>query len=95
MNVNVIERDILYGELIEWARNNQVVTICSVGTAGILNRAQKLVLVDESRKVITEQIADENHELFKKCGDARTYYWDIYRGKVPVPDGMALNTFEV
>jgi len=95
MNVKIIERDILYGELIEWAKNNQVVTVCSVGTAGILNRAQKLLLVDESRKVTAELIADESHELFKKCGDARTYYWDIYRGKVPVPEGMALNKFEV
>ncbi len=95
MNVPVIERDILYGELIEWVKNNQVVTVCSVGTAGILNRARKLVLVDESGNVKAEQIADETHELYKKCGDARAYYWDIYRGKVPAPGGMALTKFEV
>lgn len=95
MDVKVVERDILYKEFIEWSRNNQVVTVCSVGTAGILNRAQRVLLVDESGQEITEQKADENHELFKKLGDARTYYWDIYRGKVPAYDGMVLKKFAV
>lgn len=95
MDVKVVERDILYGELIEWSKNNHVVTVCSVGSAGILNRAQRLLLVDESGEVLSEQTADENHELYKKLGDARTYYWDIYRGKVPAPEGMILKKFEV
>lgn len=95
MDVKVIERDISYGELIEWSKNDHVVAICSIGTAGILNRAQRLILVDESGKQIGEQKADENHELFKKLGEARTYYWDIYREEVAVPDGMVLNKFEV
>jgi branched-subunit amino acid aminotransferase/4-amino-4-deoxychorismate lyase len=95
MGVKIVERDILYGELIEWARNDHVVAICSIGTAGILNRAQKLLLINESGEQIGEQKADEGHDLYKKLGDARTYYWNIYREKEPVPAGMALNKFEL
>ncbi|MCK4762429.1 MAG: hypothetical protein KAW12_09550 [Candidatus Aminicenantes bacterium] len=95
MHVNVVERDLSYGELIELSLGSQVVAICSIGTAGILNRAQKVVLVDEKRKVIAEQNADENHELYRKLGDARSYYWDIYRERVSCPEGMTLKKFMV
>jgi len=93
--VNVIEREMTYGELIEKSKNNEVVTVCSIGTAGILNRAQKLLLVDESGKRIAMQQADESHELYQKLGEARTYYWDIYQEKVPLPDGLELNKYEL
>ena len=93
--VNVVERDMTYGELIEKSKNNEVVTVCSIGTAGILNRAQKLLLVDESGKRIAMQQADESHELYQKLGEARTYYWDIYQEKVAVPQGLELNKYEL
>ncbi len=91
--VNVVERDMTYGELIERSKNKEVVAICSIGTAGILNRADKLLLVDEAGKTIAEQKAEPAHELYKKLGEARAYYWDIYQEKVPVPDGMMLNSY--
>ncbi len=95
MHVNVVERDITYGEMLELSKKNEVVAVCSIGTAGILNRAQKIILVDNNRKVIAEQNADENHELYKKLGEAKAYYWDIYQQKVPAADGMKLNTYEI
>jgi len=95
MGVNVVERDMTYGELIDRSKKNEVVAICSVGTAGILNRAQRLLLVDEEGNTIAEQHADESHPLYQKLGEARTYYWDIYREKVPVPKGLKLQKFEV
>lgn len=95
MGVNVVERDMTYGELIERSKKKEVVAICSIGTAGILNRADKLLLVDEAGKTIAEQEADPSHELYKKLGEARTYYWDIYQEKVPVPDGMTLNSYAI
>lgn len=95
IGVKVVERDMSYGELIERSKKNEVVAICSIGTAGILNRAQKLLLVDNMGKIIAEQHADESHELYHKLGEARTYYWDIYQEKVPVPDGLKFEKFEI
>jgi branched-chain amino acid aminotransferase len=95
MGVPVVERDMTYGELIERSRTNEMIAICSIGTAGILNRAQKLLLVDNSGKIIAEQHADENHELYRKLAEARKYYWDIYQEKVPVPGGLKLQKFEI
>ena len=95
MGVNVVERDMTYGELIERSKNNEVVAVCSIGTAGILNRAKKLLLVDNDNEVIATQYADESHELYAKLGEARAYYWDIYQEKVSVPAGLSLNKFEL
>jgi len=95
MGVPVEERDVTYGELLKRAEMNQIVAICSVGTAGILNRAQKLVLVDDNDRIIGTQQADESHVLYRKLGDARTYFWDIYREKVPIPEGLRLTKLTV
>jgi branched-chain amino acid aminotransferase len=91
--ITIEERDLTYGELIERSKKEEIVAICSIGTAGILNRAQKLILVDEKGDTIGEQKADENHDLYKMLGDARTYYWDIYQEKVDVPEGLVMNKF--
>ena len=93
--VNVIERDMTYGELIEKTKNKEMVAVCSIGTAGILNRAIKLLLVDENGETIAMQRADETHELYQKLGEARTYYWDIYQERVEVPSGLTLNKYEL
>ncbi len=91
--VTVEERDMTYGELIQRSEQDEIVTICSVGTAGILNRAQSVILTDENDNIIARQKADENHDLYRTLGEARAYYWNIYQEKVPVPDGLTLNTF--
>ncbi len=95
MGITVEERDMPYGELIERSKNRQIVAICSVGTAGILNRAQKLLLVDESNRVIGTQEADESHSLYRRLGAARTYFWEIYQEKAAVPEGVLKQTFEI
>jgi branched-subunit amino acid aminotransferase/4-amino-4-deoxychorismate lyase len=95
MGVPVVERDMTYGELIERSQKKEVIAICSIGTAGIVNRAQRLLLVNNDRKVIAEQYADNSHELYRKLGEARTYYWDIYQEKVAVPDGLKFDKFEI
>ena len=90
MDVQVVERDVTYGELNRHIRENTLVCICSIGTAGILNRCSKVVLVDGNKEIVAVHRADEEHELFKKLGEARAYYWDIYQEKVTVPEGMNL-----
>ena len=54
-----------------------------------------LLLVDNQEKIIAEQHADESHELFQILGKARTYYWDIYQEKVPIPKGLNVEKFEI
>ena len=93
MGVSVEERDMTYGELIERTKREEVITVCSIGTAGILNRAHRLLLTDESGAVLADHRADESHELYGILREARDYYWDIYRGKVPVPEKLRLQSF--
>lgn len=93
MGVTVEERDMRYGELIELVKANKVVTVCSIGTAGILNRCDKLLLVDLAGKTLATQVADKKHPLYETLVQARTYYWDIYQEKVPVPVGLKLDKY--
>jgi branched-chain amino acid aminotransferase len=91
MGVNVEERDVTYGELIEKAKAEEIVAITSVGTAGIMNRCSKLLLVDgKEGKELALQEADEEHTLFKQLGEAKARYWDIYRGEAEPAPGMEL-----
>jgi branched-subunit amino acid aminotransferase/4-amino-4-deoxychorismate lyase len=90
MGVSVVEREISYGELIEKTQNQELVASCSIGTAGILNRCEKLILVDGKDNVLTTHHPDKNHELYRILGEVRVHYWDIYQGKADVPDGLEL-----
>jgi branched-subunit amino acid aminotransferase/4-amino-4-deoxychorismate lyase len=92
-NVNVVERDLVYGELIDKVKSGDLVAVCSVGTAGILNRCRKLLLLDEEGNVISTHTAQEDHPIFHKLGEARSYYWDIYREKVVLPPAMKLDKY--
>jgi branched-chain amino acid aminotransferase len=93
MGVTVIEQNMSYGELVRRVKNNELVTVCSIGTAGILNRCQKLLLVDEKNQVIATHVPIENHPLYLKLREARKYYWDIYNEQVKIPAGMRLDKF--
>ena len=87
-NVPVQERDFTYGELLERVRKKEIVTICSVGTAGILNRCSTLLLIDNQKNRLALMESDTSHPLFKKLEEAREYYWDIYKGTVKTPEGL-------
>ncbi|MDW7679154.1 MAG: hypothetical protein SCK70_01200 [bacterium] len=91
--VNVVERDMTYGELLERTNKKELIAVCSIGTAGILNRAAKLLLVDEHDNVIATHYADEEHEIYQILGAAKDYYWDIYQEKAAAPEGVVLNKF--
>lgn len=95
MGISVVERDIRYGELIELVKANKVVTVCSVGTAGILNRCDKLLLVDLAGKTLATHIADKKHPLYDTLARTKSYYWDLYQEKVPVPEGLKLDTYNI
>jgi branched-subunit amino acid aminotransferase/4-amino-4-deoxychorismate lyase len=90
MGTPVDERQVSYGELIELVRSGNLVVTASIGTAGIMNRCQKLVLVDGQRKVIATHVPDREHPLYKALADAKAHYWDIYREKARLPAGMKL-----
>jgi branched-subunit amino acid aminotransferase/4-amino-4-deoxychorismate lyase len=90
MGIKVEERHLTYGELLERTKTNDLVVACSVGTAGILNRCFKLVLVDGRNKIVCTHKPDEKHPLFGALADAREYYWNVYRGKAKQLAGMTV-----
>lgn len=92
-DVNVLEKELTYGELIDNVKSDDLVTVCSIGTAGILNRCQKLLLLDNRGNVTATHTAKEDHPIFHKLGEARGYYWDIYKEKVALPPGMKLDKY--
>jgi branched-chain amino acid aminotransferase len=95
MGVKVEERPLRYGELLRRVQAGELVAAASVGTAGILNRCQKLVLVDGSLTIVATHTPDERHPLYAKLREARDYYWNIYKDQAaPVP-GMTLHRYPV
>ena len=93
MGVPVEERPFTYGELLQRVKKEELVVASSVGTAGILNRCQKLVLVDDEGKMIATHRPDESHPLYRILSEAREYYWNIYKEKVKIPAGLKLNKY--
>ena len=90
MGVNVEERHVTYGELVRRVQTNELVVAASIGTAGIMNRCQKLVCVDEKNAVAATHAVDTEHPLYTKLAEAKAYYWDIYKEKAKLPGGMNL-----
>jgi branched-chain amino acid aminotransferase len=91
--VSVKERDLTYGELLEKVKSGDLAVACSVGTAGILNRCARFIVVDDKGAVAAAHSPDTDHPLFKMFAQAREYYWDIYREKVKLPDGLKLQKY--
>lgn len=92
--IQVIERDLTYGELIELTKRNEIVAICSVGTAGILNRCQRLLMLDYEHNILAEYRPDTQAPLYQILGALKTDYWAIYQEKIPAPPGLHLQKYE-
>jgi len=90
MGTKVEERHVAYSELLRLVRANELVVAASIGTAGIMNRCQKLLLVDEKNAVAATHVPDRDHPLYGRLAEAKAHYWDIYREKVKLPAGMNL-----
>jgi branched-subunit amino acid aminotransferase/4-amino-4-deoxychorismate lyase len=95
MGTPVQERDITYGELIQRTESDELVCVSSVGTAGIMNRCDKLLLVDDKGNVLLTHRPDKGHELYKSLEKAKTYYWNIYQEKAKLPDTMTLSKYTI
>lgn len=93
--IHVEERPLRYGELIERVKKNELAVACSVGTAGILNRCARLILVDARGGIAATHSPDVKHPLFQTLGEAREYYWNIYKEKVKIPAGLKLNKYVI
>jgi branched-chain amino acid aminotransferase len=93
--VPVQERDVTYGQLIDLTRSNRLITVCSIGTAGILNRCSNLLLIDNQKRTLATMKWETSHPLFQKLTQAKQYYWDIYRGTVSVPNGLSKLEYEI
>ncbi len=90
MGVKVEERHVTYGELVKWVQDRELVVAASIGTAGIMNRCQKLLCVDEKNAVAATHVPDTGHPLYATLAEAKAYYWDIYKEKAKLPAGMNL-----
>lgn len=95
MGVKVEERPMTYGELVQRVQGGTLAAVASVGTAGILNRAQRLVLVDGENRITGEYRADETNALYQQLAEAKRRYWDVYRGESPVVEGLSLSRYQV
>lgn len=93
--VRIEERDVTYGELIDRSRAHEVVALCSVGTAGILNRCQELRLVDERGAELGRQVCQPDHPLYETLGAMRSRYWELFLGTVEAPPGITLSRFPI
>ena len=83
--VVVEERPVQYRELVEWVQREEVATICSIGTAGILNRCQRLFLVDTQLDIIATHTIQTADPLTQMLKDIRQEYWDLYLGTAELP----------
>jgi len=90
MDVKVEERHVTYGELVRRVRAQELVVAASVGTAGIMNRCQKLLCVDKNNAVTATHLPDTEHPVYTKLAEAKAYYWNIYKEKAKLPAGMNL-----
>jgi branched-subunit amino acid aminotransferase/4-amino-4-deoxychorismate lyase len=90
MGVKIEERHVTYGELVRRIQAKELVVAASIGTAGIMNRCQKLLCVDEKNAVTATHVPDTGHPLYTQLAEAKAYYWNIYKEKVKLPAGMNL-----
>ena len=93
MGLTVNERHMTYGELLEKAGTGDLVVVASVGTAGIMNRCQKLVLVDRENRPVVTHVPDRGHPVYQGLAAAKAAYWDIYKEKARLPAGMKLHKY--
>jgi len=93
--VPVEERPLSYGELVRRSDAGQLVTVCSVGTAGILNRCAGLLLTDGQAAPRGWHRPLASHPLYAELAAVRAEYWDIYKGRVEPAPGMKLFRYEL
>ena len=91
----VVERDFSYGELVASAEKGRIVALCSVGTAGIINRCDKLTLIDGEKGIIARHLPLKDHPLWNTLGGLKGYYWDMYRGRSEIPEGVDRNVYDL
>lgn len=95
MGFRVEERHMSYGELIDRVSARELVVAASIGTAGIMNRAQKLICIDEARQPIAVHEPDTGHRVYAALAEAKSYYWNIYKGQARLPAGMKLYRYSI
>jgi len=93
--IRVEERNFSYGELHDRVNALEITAICSVGTAGILNRCSRLVLVDNTLRPIAEHVPARDHELYGLLGSLKKRYWELFQGISTLPEGLVLNRYEL
>lgn len=89
----VEERAVAYGELVEWVRSEQLVAVCSIGTAGILNRCQTLVLRNDNNETIGIHHAHIQSDVYHKLANLKRRYWGMYLGEESIPEALSVQEY--
>ena len=89
------ERLVSYKELVDWVREDQLVAVCSIGTAGILNRCQSLHLRDEHGDVIAVHRAQQDHDVYTKLASLKRRYWGMFVGTEEIPSSIPSRIYTV
>ena len=93
--IRVEERSMTYGELISRTNSGELVTVCSLGTAGILNRAQRLHMPDLEGNILAVHEADTTHPLYAEIADLRSSYWKLYTDDIEPPEGIVRKVYRL
>ncbi len=80
-------RDITYAELIDMNSQGELALVASVGTAGVLNRCDKLTMVKDG-KIIGCHEADKKADVYHILAEGKGKYLSLYKGDVEPPEGI-------
>jgi len=83
--LRVEERAIRYKELLSWVQKEELVAVCSIGTAGILNRCDDLHLCNANEEIIAVHHAQKNHDVYHKLKSLKERYWGMFVGTEEIP----------
>ena len=86
MGVNVLTEDVSYGKLLD-GFGGRLSTVCSVGTAGVLNRTERLTMVLGQRAVKIHEV-NKKAEVYHTLGQARERYLSLYTSRERPPEDI-------
>ncbi|MEC8380393.1 MAG: aminotransferase class IV [Myxococcota bacterium] len=91
--ITVEERPMTYGELLERTQSKELITVCSLGTAGILNRVHRLHMPDLEGNILEIHQADDTHPLYEIMGTLRNEYWNLYTQSETPPEPFVRSSY--
>ena len=76
---------VLYKDLLSWVKDESLVAVCSIGTAGILNRCESLYLCNEKEEIVAVHQSQKEHEVYHKLQALKNRYWGMFINTEEIP----------